>query len=298
MTADKGQQTMHLTWVAQTFVVCIVGPLFAVAQSPLEGDRFATRAADPEKAISPKSSRFARVDVNLLLAEAKGEPMKEASPYSSSLQIHSKFSPEGFVPNGNLDKGVWQKAERVRFDHDWAGRKTFPEAETQVASFWTATHLYVAFWCKYTTLNVYEGEDPAKERWELWNRDVVEVFVNPQPERVNHYYEFEVAPNNQWIDLEIMLEKQSYDAKWESHFEHATRVDPKKHTWTCEMRIPVSPMNVAVMPPNEEWRINFYRADGPGDDTVRRFLAWSPTLGEKADFHVPTRFGIIRFVKE
>lgn len=223
--------------------------------------------------------------------------MKETSPYTSNLRTDCKFSAKDFLPDGDLTKKVWQEAERVRFDHDWSDQKKFPEAETQVGSFWTATHIYLAYWSKYTTLNIYEGEDPAKERWELWNRDVVEVFINPRPEHVNHYYEFEVAPNNQWIDLEITLDKESYDASWDSRFEHATHIDAKNHVWTCEMRIPLAPMDVRSIRANAEWRINFYRADGPGDDTVRRFLAWSPTLGEKANFHVPTRFGIIRFVK-
>jgi len=50
---------------------------------------------------------------------------------------------------------------------------------------------------------------------ELWNKDVAEVFLNPQPERLWHYYEFEVAPNNQWIDLEIAGKGISdHDAKW------------------------------------------------------------------------------------
>jgi len=227
--------------------------------------------------------------------------MTETSPYTSNLRVIAKLSPVDFLPDGDLTKKVWKKAERIRFDHDWAGQKHFPEAETQVSCLWTPTSLYFAYRCEYTTLNIYEGEDPGKEKWELWNRDVVEVFVNPHPEHLNHYYEFEVAPNNQWIDLEIKLDEKSddarYDARWDSHFEHATHLDTKNHLWTCEIRIPVAPMNVSEVSPNTEWRINFYRADGPGDDTVRRFLAWSPTLGEKADFHVPTRFGVIRFVK-
>ena len=239
----------------------------------------------------------ARKTINWLLAEATGKPMSEPSPYTSDVRTTAKFSPEDFVPDGDLTKEVWQKAEWVRFDHDMSGRPSFPEAETSVASLWTPTHVYFAFQCRYSTLNIYEGEDPAKERWELWNRDVVEVFANPEPARVNHYYEFEVAPNNQWIDLEIDKDKDPFnDAGWDSHFEHATRVDAKNHVWTCEMRIPVRSMNVRLMEPNTEWRINFYRADGPGDDSRRRFMCWS-TIPEGRTFHVPTRFGIIRFVR-
>ena len=230
-------------------------------------------------------------------AEAAGKPMNLTSPYTSSVRIPSRFSREGLVPDGILHKKVWRKAEWVRFDHDMSGRQKFPEAETQVASFWTATHLYFAFQCKYTTLNVYEGEDSAKERWELWNRDVVEVFVNPQPERVNHYYEFEVAPNNQWIDLEIDKDKDPFnDAGWDAGFEHATRIDPQKRIWTCEMRIPLRSLQVETLLPATEWRINFYRADGPGAGAQRRFLCWS-TIPEGKSFHAPTRFGIIGFVE-
>jgi len=224
--------------------------------------------------------------------------MRKPSPYTSNVRITAKFLAKDFVPDGDLNKKVWQRAVWVRFDHDISGRKTFPDAETRVASLWTATHVYFAFWCRYTSLNVYEGEDPAKERWELWNRDVAEVFVNPEPARVNHYYEFEVAPNNQWIDLEIDKDKDPFnDAAWDSQFQHATRVDAKHHVWTCEMRIPVSSMNVREMRRNTEWRINFYRADGPGDDSERRFMSWSP-IPEGQSFHVPTRFGIIRFVRQ
>lgn len=224
--------------------------------------------------------------------------MKESSAYSSDLRINAGFFSESFLPDGNLEKRVWQGVKWVSFDHDWSGRRRFPEAETRVASFWTPTYLHFAFWCKYSRLNTYEGEDPAKQRWELWDRDVVEVFVNPQPRRVNHYYEFEVAPNNQWIDLEIDLERDPFnDAAWDSHFEHATRVDSKNRVWTCEMRIPAGSMDVREMRPNAAWRVNFYRADGVGDDTQRRLLCWSPVLGEKPNFHVPTRFGVLHFVE-
>lgn len=240
-----------------------------------------------------------RQRVNRLLAAAAGKPMSEITPYTSNVRVSSKRSYEDFAPDGNLNKKVWQEAERVRFDQDWSGKRHFLEAETQVASFWTPQYVYFAFWCKYTTLNVYEGEDPARERWELWNRDVVEVFLNPEPERVKHYYEFEVAPNNQWIDLEIDLDKTPFnDAGWDSHFEHATHIDAENHVWTCEMRIPLRSMgmNLGDVTERSEWRVNFYRADGPGDDSERRFLCWSAVV-DKPNFHAPTRFGIIRFVK-
>jgi len=168
-----------------------------------------------------------------------------------------------------------------------------------VASLWTPGYVYFAYHCRYESLNIYPGEDPAKERWELWDRDVVEAFINPQPERFRHYYEFEVAPNNQWIDLEIDLTKKPMaDAAWDSHFEHATKLDPEHKVWVMEMRIPVKSMNAHPIQPGDEWRLNLYRCDGPGHDEQRRFMSWSALPpGHDGSFHQPASFGIIKFVK-
>jgi hypothetical protein len=218
--------------------------------------------------------------------------------YASATQLLAKRSPVDFRPDGDLSKPAWKNAISANFDHDVSGKFHYPEVSTRVASVWTETHVYFYFWCRYDSLNVYEGEDPAVERWQLWDRDVVEVFLNPQPERVNHYYEFEVAPNNQWVDLEIDKTKEPFnDVSWNSEFQHATRIDTKNRTWTTEMRIAVSSMNVSAIHPGDKWRANFFRATGKGGDDDRRFLAWS-IIPEGKTFHVPTRFGILMLVNE
>jgi alpha-galactosidase len=216
--------------------------------------------------------------------------------YSSSVQAETEYSSSDFVPDGDLTKSSWKHTKWVEFDHDASGKSHFPEATTRVASLWTKTHVYFAFSSRYDSLNVFEGEDPKPERWQLWDRDVVEVFLNPQPEWVNHYFEFEVAPNNQWIDLEIDKTKDPFnDASWNSGFEHATRIDTEHHIWTAEMRIPLAAMNVNGPRPGAEWRVNFFRAAGKDGDGHRKFLAWS-IIPEGKTFHVPTRFGILKLV--
>ncbi len=220
------------------------------------------------------------------------------SPYTSDAHTTSKRAAADFVPDGNIEKPVWHASPRVRFDHASSGRETYPESAVEVASLWSPSFVYLAYKCVYRTLNIYEGEDPTQERWELWERDVVEAFLNPDPARVNHYFEFEVAPNNQWIDLEIDLDKNPFnDPRWNTGFDHATRVDERRHIWTCEMRIPVKSMGVAELDPGAEWRGNFYRADGRGSHSERRFLSWStiPNV-PRPNFHTPTRFGLIEFV--
>jgi len=222
---------------------------------------------------------------------------QKSTAYSSDLRIDAKGTGADFAIDANLSKKPWKGAKWVDFSRDMSAKTSHPEQATRVASLWTSKYIYFAFSCKYDALNVFEGEDVSKERWELWNRDVAEVFLNPEPERQLHYYEFEVAPNNQWIDLEITRgEKPNHDAAWNSGFEHATRVDAKNHTWTAEMRIPLASMGVSLAKPGAEWRVNFFRAAGKGADTQRIFLAWS-TIPEGTTFHVPSRFAILRLSK-
>jgi len=241
--------------------------------------------------------------LSLLLALAWLPLFREApaaqtsSAYTGEVHIEAKNAGADFAIDGNLGKRQWKHANWVTFSHAMSGQTNHPEQATRVASLWTEKYVYFAFSCKYDALNVFEGEDISKERWELWNRDVAEVFLNPQPERLLHYYEFEVAPNNQWIDLEITRgEKPDHDRDWNSGFEHATRLDAKNRTWTAEMRIPLASMGVAHVKPGVEWRANFFRAAGKGPDTQRTFLAWS-TIPEGTTFHVPSRFGILRLAK-
>ena len=234
--------------------------------------------------------------VALATSSTRQTASKQEQAHSSRVDAEAKHSPKDFVPDGDLTKLAWRHSTWLEFDNDASGKSHYSELTTRVASLWTEEYIYFAFSSRYDSLNFYEGEDPKSERWQLWDRDVVEVFLNPQPERVNHYFEFEVAPNNQWIDLEIDKTKDPFnDASWNSGFEHATRIDAEHRVWSAEMRIPLAAMNVKDPGPGAQWRINFFRAAGKGSDDHRKFLAWS-VIPEGKTFHVPTRFGILKLV--
>lgn len=217
--------------------------------------------------------------------------------YLSPKMATTKFCRDDFLPDGDFAKSQWEQPDKIVFDSSYQPATRYPGARTVVASLWTRTYLYFAFWSQYTKLFICEDEDVAQKRWELWKRDVVEVFINPFPQQQNKYYEFEVAPNNLWLDLQIDLSKQPiYDANWNSHFDHATRVEARRRMWFCEMRVPLKAFNLNDVEAGAEWRVNFYRCDGgarDNDDAPRRFLAWSPTFANT--FHVPQRFGLLRF---
>jgi len=235
----------------------------------------------------------------LLHSQGTDKSLPGAKAYLHDFTITSKSISSDFNPDGDLSKDRWKGAVRVKYDTEVRSEKTFPDSETQVASLWTPDYLYLGYRCRYRELNVYEGEDIAKERFGLWIKDTAEAFINPDPERINHYYEFEVAPNNQWVDLEIDLTKKPFgNVHWDSNFEHAVKVDAGHHVWTAEMKIPVKSMGAPPLQPGTSWRLNLYRLDGVGDDSKRRFFSWSPLPpGENRSFHQPRSFGIIKFVR-
>jgi len=220
--------------------------------------------------------------------------MTTNSFYLSNLTLDAPRVDRDFDPDGDLRKEPWSGLPRTTFQTSYHPEKQYPEANTQVSACWSPSWLYISFWSRYTELNLFRDGPLATKKWGLWMRDVVEVFINPFPEQVHRYFEFEVAPNNQWIDLAIDLDRTPIqDAEWSSGFRHSTRIDEESHLWVCEMAIPVSALGVEKVREGMRWRINFYRCDGPGGDDVRRFLAWSPTYEQ--NFHVPARFGEIVF---
>ncbi|HEY2467534.1 MAG TPA: carbohydrate-binding family 9-like protein [Terracidiphilus sp.] len=222
--------------------------------------------------------------------------MGEAS--AAPFVIDSKFVGRDISPDGDLEKPMWAGAKQIVFDQAAFSEAHYPDIKTSVASGWSARFLYLAFWCPYETLTVYQEEDATTERDRLWERDVVEAFIAPDSRSPSHYYEFEIAPNNQWLDTDIDLSRNPInDRHWNSGFEHATRIDAVKRLWTAEMKIPIQTMAREAIRPGVDWRVNFYRCDGPGGDTERLMMSWGrlPVRVSGGTFHQPASFRILRF---
>ncbi len=97
----------------------------------------------------------------------------------------------------------WEVAAPLRFNTDWQGKNADPERETEVRLLWTPESLFVRFRAKYRAITVFSDAEPNGRRDQLWDRDVAEVFLQPDPSHLRSYKEFEVSPNGFWIDLDI-----------------------------------------------------------------------------------------------
>jgi len=71
----------------------------------------------------------------------------------------------------------WALAAPVRFNSDWRGENADPERETEVRLLWTPESLYLRFRAKYRVITAFSDAGPDGRRDQLWDRDVVEVFV-------------------------------------------------------------------------------------------------------------------------
>ena len=183
----------------------------------------------------------------------------------------------------------WELAQPVAFCADWQGLNPQPALLTQAQVLWSDSALYLRFECHFRTLTVFADSDPNGRRDRLWDRDVVEAFLQSDPSRQHCYKELEVAPNGMWIDLDIFPGGRS-DLR--SGLHHSVSVNQAERLWTAELAVPWQSLTERF-DPALTWRANFYRVEGAAEP--RQYLAWQPTRTLQPDFHVPEHFGSLRF---
>jgi hypothetical protein len=183
----------------------------------------------------------------------------------------------------------WQDTSPVAFCYDWQGKNPDPGRETRVRVLWSPRRLYLRFECRYRELYLFPDADPNGRRDHLWDRDVAEAFLQPDPSRERYYKEFEISPNGMWIDLDI---SPGGLADLKSGLRRSVVLDEKSHTWAAEVAIPMKSLT-SHFDPKAVWRANFYRVEGTKEP--RAYLAWQPTNTPQPNFHLPSTFGRLRF---
>jgi alpha-galactosidase len=106
---------------------------------------------------------------------------------------------------------------------------------------------------------------------------------------LRRYKEFEVSPNGFWIGLEIVNGKLQY---LKTGLQRRVSIDEAAKQWTAELAIPMKSL-APHFDPSAFWRVNFFRVEGPTEP--RFYSSWQPTNTPQPNFHVPERFGFLRF---
>jgi alpha-galactosidase len=213
-------------------------------------------------------------------------------PPASSSEIVASYIDHEITVDVAHPAAEWQHADPVVFSSDWQGKNPDPGRQTEVRILWSQQTLYLRFECRYRELYLFEDSEPDGRRDHLWDRDVAEAFLQPDPSRPRFYREFEVSPNGMWIDLDIFPVGL---ANLKSGLQRSVMVNPEVHTWAAELAIPMRALT-SQFDPSKIWRANFYRIEGSKEP--RTYLAWQPTHTATPNFHVPSAFGSLRFAGE
>ena len=205
--------------------------------------------------------------------------------------IAAPFSTAGLSAR-DFDHAEWARANPVMITHKWTGEAAPVSRHAEARIIWTGESLLVRFVCVQEEPLVVNAA-PATERKTpgLWYKDVCEIFVAPDPQSPGRYFEFEVSPLGEWIDLAINHLPGNRETNFEffSGMTAASRVGEGQYV--AAMSIPWSG-SIPKPTIGDVWRVNLFRCVGVGDE---RYLAWQPTYAPEPNFHVPEVFGQLHF---
>jgi hypothetical protein len=187
---------------------------------------------------------------------------------------------------------LWRLAPAIVADHSAKGVLT-PGHKTEIRSRWSLENLYFLFICPYEDLYLLSDPRTDRETNRLWEHDVVELFIGWDFDHIWLYREYEVSPQGEWVDLDIDRQnpKPAGGWLWNSGFTSKTFIDRDKKIWYAAIRIPFKSIGPKPVKPGMEFRVNFYRLQGPPPN--RKSIAWRPT-GPTGNHHMPDKFGVLK----
>ncbi len=195
----------------------------------------------------------------------------------------------------DLDDAAWKDATEIDVTRYWSGVAAPAGRHFKAQLLWSDTALYVRFEANQAeALIVSDKPDLTKKVVGLWDRDVCEIFIAPDRRKRNKYFEFEIAPTGEWIDLGIKVtpKKRLTDFDYSSGNTSAVRVDKDKVVMA--IKIPFASLGKTPEAGNV-WLGNLFRC--VGKDPTRGYLSWQATKTKEPNFHVPAKFGEFEFSK-
>lgn len=189
-----------------------------------------------------------------------------------------------------------KRSDAIAIDRYWSGAYAPEKRHATARMLWSDEALWVSFeGNQQEPLVVSEKPDTSKKARGLWDRDVFEIFVAPNAGEPNKYFEFEVAPTGEWIDLALDSTSGKRFTDWEyASGMRVIAIGNRDQKIQALIRIPWTAFGKTPKA-GDIWLGNLLRCIG--NDPDRGYLAWSPTMTAEPNFHVPERFGEFHFVK-
>uniref|UniRef100_A0A093VJ14 Carbohydrate-binding domain-containing protein n=1 Tax=Talaromyces marneffei PM1 TaxID=1077442 RepID=A0A093VJ14_TALMA len=174
---------------------------------------------------------------------------------------------------------------------------------TKVSLCYTLTFLELKFEA-YNEESFFFNPD-HKINDDIWQYEVMGIFISPGPNDPATYLEVDVSPNNVTYQAFIFNPTRVHaagtpfdrflvgDPKTDG-IEASTHLDREAQIWTSLVQIPLTLFNVED-PQGSLWRINFFRTvTSPELFPDRRLGAWA--LTDQPHLHVTPCFGKVTFI--
>ena len=192
-----------------------------------------------------------------------------------------------------FDHPAWEMCPPVQIEHYWSGEPAPAARHAEARVCWSDEALHVRF-VGAQHERVVVSDDPVtdKKTLGLWDRDVCEIFLAPDPEHPERYFEFEAAPTGEWVDLGIVVKPTGRETDWDFNSGMTVAARLEGTQLRVGIRIPWSD-SIPKPRKGEVWRANVFRCVGP--EAPDRYLAWRPTRTPEPSFHVPEAFGSLYF---
>lgn len=195
---------------------------------------------------------------------------------------------------GDLDSELWERGASERLTTHWDDTHTPEHRHVTFVALWSDEHFYIRFETADLEPAVIADEPNLQGKTiGLWDRDVCEIFIAPDKNEPRRYFEFEVAPTGEWLDVAIDLTGGQRVSDWEYASGMQTAAQIEADQIVMAIKIPFTAFGKTPQR-GDVWLGNIFRC--VGTDPNRGYLAWSPTFTEVPAFHVPERFAELHFV--
>jgi alpha-galactosidase len=188
-----------------------------------------------------------------------------------------------------LNAAEWKSSNRLAVFENWNGTYANDVRHFHATLLWSDDFLYIRFETKRGEPLVVANAPSTKSKTiGLWERDVCEIFIAPDRNEPKKYFEFEIAPTGEWLDLAIDSTSGERVTDWEyaSGMKAAALIEENRVVMT--MKIPWKAFGKKPKA-GDVWLGNIFRC--VGKEPQRGYLAWRPTMTETPNFHVPEAFG-------
>lgn len=151
-----------------------------------------------------------------------------------------------------------------------------------------------AMWLRFDCADVAPQATLRGHDEPIYTEEVVELFIAQGATTPIRYCEFQVNPLNTRFDGMIDNPHEDrvhlrLDTSWDPPWQSWVQCDASG--WQVVMCIPWGTLGAES--PLGHWRLNLLRIDRGFAHYPSEESAWSPPLRQPADFHVPSRFGVL-----